>query len=146
MKLAQILLRYAAAGLFGLCAADGICQIRGIPFLTPVWENLGVGLFFAVILASLVLAWILRDRRALSRLRLWTGLVLGLSVGMLLVLWMALLGKASLATVDGMLLVLGILSTPVASCSVMFWPIFGYVLVLLLSHRALNALERREEP
>lgn len=145
MKLAQLILRYTAAALFGLCATDGICQLRGIGWLTPLWENLAVGLFFAVILASLTLAWVSLDRKALARMRLWTGMVLGLSLGLLLVLWLALLGHAGKDVVEILVLVLGVTSTPVISCSVMFWPVFGYVLVLLLSHRALRELERERE-
>ncbi len=145
MKNTRIGLRFSLGALFGLCAADGILQVRGIRFLSPLWENTAVAVFFLLAGAALLLAWKARDHRALKRVRLWSGAVLLGSAALLLIMWAALLAEASPAVLTGFLYALAVVSTPVPCCSVLFWPVFAWAVLLVASHRLCRQINTTEK-
>lgn len=142
----RTLTRLGLVALFGLCATDGICQVRGLRFMGPVLQNIAVALFFLLAAAAIVLAWQEKDRRALGRLRLWAGLVLFSGVVLLVLLWVALLAELPAFWLNGLIYTLAVVSTPVASCAVMFWPIFGWALILAVSWKMCRELDRAGKP
>lgn len=119
--------------LFGLGAADGISQVRGMAFLPPLLENVLTGLFFLAAAGLMVIAWKAKDRAAMGRLRTWSGLVLGISVGMLFVLWGLVLASPSPQVMNAVICVLAIVSTPMTCCTVMFIPVLGWSLTFVVS-------------
>lgn len=141
MNTVRNLIRLGLLTLFGLCATDGICQAKGIRFMGAVVQNLAVGLFFLLAAAALTLAWREKDRRALGRLRLWSALVLLLGVGLLVALWLVLLVEFPAFWVDTVLYGLAVVTAPVPSCTVMFWPIFGWTLLLVVSWKMCRMLD-----
>ncbi len=138
----KYLTRLGLVALFGLCATDGICQVRGLRFMGPVLQNVAAALFFLLAATTIVLTWKDKDRRAMGRLRLWAGMVLALGVGLLVLLWVALLAGLPTFWVDVVIYTLAVVTAPVASCGVMFWPIFGWTLVLAVSWKLCREMDR----
>lgn len=142
LRTARDFVRLGLVALFGLCATDGICQIRGLRFLGPVMQNIAVCLFFLLASGALLLAWREADRRALGRFRLWAGLVLLLGVGLLVLLWVALLAELPALWLEVFIYTLAVVTTPVTCCAVMFWPIFGWTLMLVVSWKLCRVLDK----
>lgn len=133
MKKWQIILRYVLGALFGLCAADGISQVRGLHMM-PLWmENMAAALFFVAAVGSVVLGWQLRDRKAMARICIWSGSVVGLMLVLPGLLALVRLTGASKGVVQGLLYVTAALSAPTVSASIMGLPIVGWALLLVLS-------------
>ncbi len=130
----RIGLRFSLGALFGLCAADGILQVRGLGLMPAFWENTSCALFFLLAGLSLFLTWKTQDLKAIKRLRLWCAAVLSFSSLLLFALLFAILGSASPAVLTGLTYVLVIVSAPVSCCTVLFWPIFAWALLLVASH------------
>lgn len=130
----RIALRFALGILFGLCAADGIHQLRGLTLLPALWENVAAAAFFLLAGAALALAWKQRDKNAIRRMCRWTAGVLGGSLILLLLIWLWLLLGLS-AGLEWILYLLAVVSAPVTSCTVLFWPVFGWAVLLVVSIR-----------
>ncbi|MGM9640671.1 MAG: hypothetical protein ACI3V3_04835 [Faecousia sp.] len=119
--------------LFGLGAADGISQLRGIPFLPAFLENTLTVLFFLGIGGLIWVAWREKNRDAMARIRVWSLTVLLLSLGMLFVLWGLTAARASAGVVNLAIYALAVISVPMANCTVMFWPVLGWSLTFVVS-------------
>ena len=141
----RIGLRFCLGAVFGLCAADGILQVRGLRLLTPFWENTATALFFLLAGLSLCLAWKARDGKAMKRLRLWSAGVLGGSTALLVILFFAMLSSAHPAFLTGLTYALAVVSAPVSCCTVMFWPIFGWALLLVTSCSLCRRLNKKNQ-
>ena len=119
--------------LFGLGAADGISQLRGIPFLPAFLENTLTALFFLGIGGLIWVAWREKNRDAMARIRVWSLTVLLLSLGMLFVLWGLIAAGASAGVTNLAIYALAVISVPMANCTVMFWPVLGWSLTFVVS-------------
>ena len=119
--------------LFGLGAADGISQLRGIPFLPAFLENTLTALFFLGIGGLIWVAWREKNRDAMARIRVWSLTVLLLSLGMLFVLWGLTAAEAPAGVVNLAIYALAVISVPMANCTVMFWPVLGWSLTFVVS-------------
>lgn len=119
--------------LFGLGAADGISQLRGIPFLPAFLENTLTALFFLGIGGLIWVAWREKNRDAMARIRVWSLTVLLLSLGMLFVLWGLIAAGASTGVTNLAIYALAVISVPMANCTVMFWPVLGWSLTFVVS-------------
>ena len=119
--------------LFGLGAADGISQLRGIPFLQAFLENTLTALFFLGIGGLIWVAWREKNRDAMARIRVWSLTVLLLSLGMLFVLWGLIAAGASAGVTNLAIYALAVISVPMANCTVMFWPVLGWSLTFVVS-------------
>lgn len=137
--------RVGLLAVFGLCATDGICQARGLRFLGTALQNVAVVLFFLLSGLALLLARKERDRRAVGRIRLWAGSVLALGVGLLVLLWVALVANFSAFWVNGLIYLLALVTAPVSSCSIMFWPIFGWTLLLVASWKLCRDMDKSKK-
>lgn len=141
----RIGLRFALGALFGLCAADGILQVRGLRLMPAFWENTACALFFLLAGLALFLAWKKHDCKAVKRLRLWcASVLLGGSV-LLLCLLFAMLASASPALLTGLTYALAVVFTPVLCCTVIYWPIFGWALLLLASHSLCRRMKHEKD-
>lgn len=133
MKKWQMILRYVLGALFGLCAADGISQVRGLHMM-PLWlENTMAALFFAAAFGSVILGQQLRDRKAMARTCIWSGSVVGLMLVLPGLLALVRLTGASEGMVRGLVYAAAAVSAPTVSASVMGLPIVGWALLLVLS-------------
>lgn len=119
--------------LFGLGAADGISQLRGIPFLPAFLENTLTALFFLGIGGLIWVAWREKNRDAMARIRVWSLTVLLLSLGMLFVLWGLTAAEAPAGVVNLAIYALAVISVPMANCTVMFWPVLGWSFTFVVS-------------
>lgn len=136
----RIALRYLLGAVFGLCAADGILQVRGMRLMPAFWENTVALLFFVIAGVLVYLAVRQKDEAALKRLRLWSFMVLFLSVAVLLIMAAAMSMGAGETAVGGLAYALVVVSAPTASASRMFLPIMAWAGLCLVSHRMIKRL------
>lgn len=134
-------LRFALGALFGLCAADSILQVRGLGLMPPFWENAATLAFFLLAGMAVLLAWREKDRKAMGRVRLWAGAVLLGSVVLLLLLWGAMAWGISERALTGLVYALGVVSTPVVCCTVLFWPVLAWAVLLVTSHTLCRSMD-----
>ncbi len=115
-----------------LCAIDGVCVVLKVSFLGTVGGWCMTAFFFAFLGGLLWFGWKAKNLKLLKALIVWACVALGSMLGVILGLWgLVALGAGSpVIKVSGVLV--GILSAPVSSCSVMFLPVFGWACVLVV--------------
>lgn len=143
MKHIRIGLILAVIFLFGLGAADGISQLRGMVFLSPLLENTLTVLFFLAVAGLTVIAWKEKDRQAMGRIRAWSGLILGISVAILFLMWGLVAASVSGAVLNVAIYTLVMISTPMTSCTVMFLPVLGWSMTFVVSWYLTRKLPKR---
>lgn len=117
------------AGLYLLCAVDGLCIVQKEAFLRQPWGNLAAGLFFLTIFSLLALANRVGSQRLLRAIRAYALGAMTLSLVLLAAWLLAWQGGAGLY--QTLLTLLILVSTPLASCSVLAACIVGWSLVLV---------------
>lgn len=132
------------AALYLLCAADGLCVIQKEAFLRQPWGNLAAGLFFLTIFGLMALAYRMDSQRLLRVTRAYALGAMGLSL-VLLAAWL-LSWQGGAALYQTLLTLLVLVSTPLASCSVLAACVLGWALILVVSWMLLRRKKQPRQP
>lgn len=141
MKKAITALGSLWAALYLLCAADGLCVIQKEAFFRQPWGDLVAGLFFLTIFGLMALAHRMDNPRLLRFIRTYALGAMALSL-VLLAAWL-LSWRGGAGLYQTLLTLLVLVSTPLASCSVLAACILGWALALVGSWMLLR---RRKQP
>lgn len=132
------------AAVYLLCAVDGLCIVQKEAFLRQPWGNLAAGLYFLAIFGLMILAYRMGSRRLLRITRAYALGAMGLSL-LLLAAWL-LAWQGSAGLYQTLLILLTLVSTPLASCSVLAACVVGWALVLVGSWMLLRRQKQLQQP
>lgn len=135
------------AFLFVACGVDGVCTILGVPY-TDTLGNVILGnilsvLFFLPLGAALIMSWRQRDLDVAKLIRLWSVVVLGGSLVLLIVIYFAILAAVPKFVGDTLTILWTILNLPTINCSIMIFPVFAWAVIMISSNLVVRGMVRR---